>query len=233
MRLLIALVVWAGCAFGAFEVQTAVGHSTGSTAPTSPGGGGGASAGGGSAGGGSSGGGSSGGGSTSGGGSSFDASTVTATDSDSLFHAQNLAKVVAAARSALGAHSKFEQFVVYPGYLSVLSDKNGNELDFYDDAQGNANSDSTGAPASPPLLSLSVVSVATAMAIVKEITTTGKTPLAQLHYIVVDSDGTGKAQWMIYTVTGSRVEYFSTTGRHGKLMELLNSSTTGPTPVTG
>src|ERR1700691_2804501 len=142
MRLLIALVVWAGCAFGAFEVQTAVGHSTGSTASTSPGGGGGASAGGGGAGGGSSG-----GGSTSGGGSSFDASTVTATDSDSLFHAQNLAKVVAAARSALGAHSKFEQFVVYPGYLSVLSDKNGNELDFYDDAEGHANSESTGAPA--------------------------------------------------------------------------------------
>src|SRR5579863_1262019 len=117
MRLLIALIVWAGCAFGAFEVQTAVGNSTGSTASTSAGGGGGGSAPGGSAAGG--GGGASGGGtSTSGGGSSFDASTVTATDSDSLFHAQNLAKVVAAARSALGAHSRFEQFVVYPGYLS-------------------------------------------------------------------------------------------------------------------
>ena len=123
MRLLIALIVWAGAVAAAVGLSGAVAGSihTTSTTTSAAGGGAGTDTG-------------------SGGGTApekpFDASNVRPTDSVSLFRTANFARALASARSQLGPRPRIEMLALYPGYLSMTAVSGGKQADVYIDAQG-------------------------------------------------------------------------------------------------
>jgi hypothetical protein len=225
MRLLVAAVIWVGAVAGAIGVSTTVAHSihTSSTSASSSDGGSSSSSGGGSSS-------SSGGGSSS--GATQDPSSVTATDSASLFRTANFTRVLAAARSHLGAGAKIDNFVVYPGYLSVTAVKGGTDVNFYVSTNGTLNTSSGGSPGSTTLFSLSKVTAGGPAALAARIAAAGHLPESKLHYMVAMSDPiSGKFRWLVYPVQGTAVEYFETQG--ASLYEYRTNSQTGPQRIPG
>ena len=214
MRLLIALVVWIGAAAGAAGLSTVVAHSIHNTP-------GGASATGGS-------------GSAGSGGSSFDASSVTATDSVSLFRTPNFARALAAASSSLGSGAQVEQLALYPGYLSLTAVKGGTEVNVYVNAVGTREVSSGGTPGNQPLVSLARVKADVPAALARRIATAGRVPESQLRYMVAEIDPVDNHfRWLIYPLQGSSVEYFQAAGATGPLLEYRNNSSAGLQPVRG
>ena len=227
MRLMIALLVWVAAVIGAVAVSNTVASSihttpTGSSTTAS-----------GSSGGGSS---FSGGGSSGGSSSSVDPSSIKASDSASLFHTANLARVLGKARAALGANAQVDNFALYPGYVSITAIKGGSEVNFYGDATGRVEqTNSGGSSGGTKLFRLSQVGVGVAAALAHRISTAGHIPISQLHYLVVMVDpvsGHG-LWWLVYPVQGNKVEYFKASGASGPLFEYRSNSSTGLQPVSG
>ncbi len=189
MRLLIALVVWAACIAGAFELSSAVAGSIGNTTTTA-----------------SSGSASSGSAPAA---SSFDASDVKATDSDSLFRAANLAKALAIVRKHFGTDAEVTDATVYPGYLDLTIVKAGQENDVYVDAQGAYTPTSMGSAAGDQVFALSQLPLDGPQTLALRIAKYGGTPESKLAYMVVNVDSTtNRIEWLVYPLQGNRVEYF-------------------------
>jgi len=217
VRLLIALVIWVVALAGAVEVSSVVAGSihNGSAAATS---------------------GTSGGsGSTSSGTSGPDPSSITATDSLSLFRTANFAKALTLARSAVGVSAQLDNFVVYPGYLSMTAVKSGSEIDVYVDANGRSEVTQTGgSPGGTQLFGLSRISPGIPALLARRISRGAHVPESQLHYMVAEAGlATGKFEWLVYPTEGNRVEYFVAAGGTGQLSEYLHGSSSGPQPVGG
>jgi hypothetical protein len=164
---------------------------------------------------------------------SFDASSVTAADTQSLFHPANLDKVLAVERQHLGSQAKFNSLVLYPGYLSLTEVAGGNATDVYINANGKYEVLSTTSDSgSSPAFSLAHVNGASVDTLVQKIVTKAHFPLSQLHYLVLDGDPISRhVNWLVYPVRGTTVEYFEASGPHGHLLQYLKGSSTGPTPV--
>ncbi len=162
-------------------------------------------------------------------------STIKSTERISLFQTANLERALAKARAALGANAQVDNFVMYPGYLSITAVKGSGEVDFYVDANGRVIQTSTGATADAgSLFRLSQVSSTVPAAIVHRIATRAHVPESQLHYVVVDLDSeTHRVEWLVYGVEGSTVEYFRATGAKGPMVMYSRNGSTGPQPVSG
>jgi hypothetical protein len=218
MRLLIALIVWAGAIAGAAAVSSAVSGSIHTTPAGSSS---------------ISGGGSSISGS---GGSAVDPSSIKAADKISLFGAANFDRALAKARTALGSSAQLDNFVVYPGYMSITAVKGDQEVDFYIDANGRVIQNQTGgSPGGTSLFRLSQITPGGSAVLARHISAAAHVPVSQLHYLVVDSDSdaTNKLEWLVYTVHGSHVEYFKASTPKGRLLEYRKNSSTGLQPVPG
>jgi hypothetical protein len=223
MRLVIALLVWAAAVIGAVAVSNTVAssiHTTPTSASVS----------------GSSGSGASFSGSGSSGAGSVDPSSIKASDSGSLFHTANFARVMAKARAALGPNAQVDNFALYPGYVSITAVKGGNEVNFYGAATGRVEQTSTGgSPGGTKLFPLSQVGAGVPAALAHRVSTAGHVPISQLHYIVVmvnPVSGHG-LWWLVYPVSGNKVEYFKASGASGPLFEYRSNSSTGLQPVSG
>jgi hypothetical protein len=199
MRLLIALVVWAGAIAGAAGLSSVVAAKAGKDQAAA----------------------------------SFDASNVTAADPVSLFHPANLDKILAVERKHLGSEAEFNDFVLYPGYLSLTEVANGSDTNVYINANGKYEVlSTTDAAGNSRVFSLKHVGGASIDAVVQKIVTKAHFPLSQLHYLVIDGDPISHhLNWLVYPVRGTPVEYFETSGPHGHLLQLLKNSPAGPTPV--
>jgi hypothetical protein len=139
----------------------------------------------------------------------FDASTLQATDPLSLFRTANFAKALATVRTRLGAGVEVSEAAVYPGYLALTAVKSGQEDDVEIDAQGNYESTSMGSAAGQAGFPLSELAVNGPATLAQRIARYGATPETHLHYMVIDIDPTSnKVEWLVYTLKGSRVEYF-------------------------
>jgi hypothetical protein len=184
MRLIVALIVWAGAVVAAIALSSAVASSI----HTTPGSGG--------------------------GGSGGDASAITAAQSASLFRTANLTKALAAAKTALGADAQVENFALYPGYLSITAAKPGEEIDYYVNSYGNQNTTTSSIDTPPDgVFPLSRVTASAPAAIAKRIAAKAHVPTSQLHYMVAEADPvTGQFEWLVYTVGGGPVEYFQVAG---------------------
>lgn len=219
MRLLAVLAVWAAAVVAAVAVSSAVAGSIHKTAKTSTKGGVSISFG-------DSSGDSS--GSGSGGSSSVDPSSVKATDRLSMFRAPIFTPALAAARKQLGANARVEEFVIYPGYLSVQAAKGNTEANFYGAVNGQANISTGGSPGGTPTFSLSKINPGAPPALVAKITRAAHIPASQLHYMVAEADpSSNRFRWLVYTTPDSRVEYFETGGIGAPLFEYRKNSATG------
>jgi hypothetical protein len=200
MRLLVALVIWAGAVFGAIAVSSTVAHSIHKTTAGGSGGGGG-----------------------------VDASTVKAADSSSMFRTANLAHAIKAIRGHLGDTAPLTGAALYPGYLSITAIKHGAEADVYVNVNGDYNETDTGGnPGSDRPFSLAKISAGTPAAIAHKIATEAHLPTSQLHYMVIERDPIShKLEWLIYTLPGHHVEYFQTSGANGPLYVYRTNSATG------
>ncbi len=203
MRLLIAFVVWIAAVLGAAEVSSVVAHSIHHSG-------------------------------SGGSGSSADPSTITSTDSGSLFHAADFNKALATARAHLGADARIDNLALYPGYLSLTAVKGSTETDFYVDANGRTETTTSGGGAGgDTLFSLSKVRPGTPALLARRIANQARTPQSQLHYMIAETDPIShRFQWLVYTVSGSRVEYFQAAGAGGRLFEYKTNSSTGLQPVS-
>jgi len=216
MRLLIAVIVWIGAVAGAAELSTAVAHSihnppastvsTGSASSSS---------------------------SSGSGSSSVDPSSITSTDSRSLFRTPNFARALATIRAHIGAGAKLDMLALYPGYMSVTQVVGGTERDLYVAFDGTYMLEDTGGTAGGlPLFALARVGAAVPAAIARRIATSGYVPARQLNYMVAEADpADNQLRWLVYPHQGNRVEYFQATGATGPLLEYLTNSTTGLQPV--
>lgn len=221
MRLLVALVVWAAAVVAAVAVSSAVAGSIHTTPKTSSKGGVAISFGGTSGGSGSS-------GSGSAGSPSVDPSSVKATDRVSMFRAPIFAPALNVARKHLGAKARVEEFVIYPGYLSVQAAKGSTEANFYAAVNGQANITTGGSPGGTATFPLSKISPGAPPALVAKITRAAHIPASQLHYMVAEADPTtNRFRWLVYTTPESRVEYFETGGVGAPLFEYRKNSSTG------
>jgi hypothetical protein len=222
VRVLIALIIWAGAIVGGAWVSSSVAHSIHHNKTTASSGGFGSSPGSGNSGGYSSGG---------GGGSSVDPSSIKAADKLSLFRAANLARVLKVVRSHVGPNAKVTLAALYPGYLSLSMVHP--EAEVYASTTGTFERDVTnGSPGSQPSFALSKIQAGTPAAIAKRIATKAHFPESQLHYMVAMNDPiSGQFRWLVYPVAGSKVEYFEAPPGGGQLLELRNNSSTGPQPV--
>jgi hypothetical protein len=219
MRLVIALVVWAGAVLAAIAVSSAVAGSIHKSPKTSSPGGVSISFGGSS-------GGSSGSGSA--GSPSIDPSSVKATDRASMFRTAVFTPALRAARRQLGANARVEEFVIYPGYLSVQAAKGNTEANLYAAVNGQASISTGGTPGGTGTFPLSKISPGAPAALVAKIGRVAHVPASQLHYIVADADPTSnRFRWLVYATPASRVEYFETGGIGAPLFEYRKNSSTG------
>src|SRR5947209_2815750 len=163
MRLLLALGVWVVAVVGAVAIGSAVETSTGGTGA------------------GSSFSGTAGSSGTSG---DFDASSVGAADSQSLFRKTNFPRALAAARARLGSNAQLNNFVLYPGYLSVSAATGSSELELYVDARGATRTVSAPRnPAGDTVFSLSGIGTNAPSALAHRISRRAHVPAAQLQYM--------------------------------------------------
>jgi hypothetical protein len=163
-----------------------------------------------------------------------DPSSINAADKLSLFQAANFNRVLAKARAALGPNAKVENFVVYPGYVSITAEKGGREVDFYADANGGVDNSGGGSPGGSPAFPLSKIAPGSAAVFAHHIATAAHTPQSQLHYLVVDVDPvSGKTEWLAYAIDSSPVEYLKASGPTRRLFEYRRNSSTGLQAVPG
>jgi hypothetical protein len=215
MRLLIALVVWAAAIAGAAGVSNVVAdgiHSrpAGSSSTRSS--------------------------SLTAGSDTPDPSSIKSTDQESLFRTANFSRALAHVRASVGDQAGVEDFVVYPGYLSVTAVKGDSEVDLYVDAGGRVEqTESGGSPGGSPVFRLGQIKADVPAALALRIARSGHVPESQLHYIVVESDSASskRLQWFVYTIHGSRVDYFKAPGATGPLLEYRANSASGLQPVSG
>lgn len=215
MRLLIALVVWAAAIAGAAAVSNVVADGIHSPPAGSS---------------------STGSSSSSGGSSAPDPGSIKSTDGDSLFRTANFTRALAHVRAAVGNQAGVDNFVVYPGYLSVTAVKGDSEVDLYVDAAGRVEQTATGgSPGGSSLFRLGQIKADVPAALARRIARSGHVPESQLHYIVVESDSPSSKglQWFVYTIHGSRVDYFKAPGATGPLLEYRANSSSGLQPVSG
>ena len=226
MRVLIAMLVWACAIAGAAELSSVVASSIHTSPAGASGSSGGSSGSGGSTGSGAS---------TGSGGAPFDASSVRATDSRSLFRTANLARALALVRAHYGAGAKLDLVAIYPGYASLTVVRGGSEIDVYVDAVGAFRPTNTGGnPGALPLFSLSRVQAAVPAALARRIEMLGHVAESQLNYMVAEVDPSdGHFRWLVYPLHGNRVEYFQAPGASGQLLEYRTNSSTGLQPVGG
>jgi hypothetical protein len=221
MRLLIALVVWIAAAAGAAELSIAVEsavkkHPSGASASTAtPGSSG-----------------------QSGGGSvavPSDPSSVKSTDAVSLLHTANFSRALAAARAHLGPGAHFSDLALYPGYMALTAVTAAGETNVTIDANGTYMQLSTGGSAAgSAVFPLARVRPDVPAALARRIATSGRVPVSQLNYMVVQGDPTSPGlRWLVYPKQGNRVEYFEAPGAGGQLQELLAGSGSGLQPVHG
>jgi hypothetical protein len=219
MRLVIALAAWAAAVLAAVVVSSAVAGSIHHSPKRSSSGGVSISFRGSS-------GGSSGSGSA--GSPSIDPSSVKATDRASMFRAAIFTPALNAARRQLGTNARIEEFVIYPGYLSVQAAKGSTEANFYAAVNGQANLSTAGSPGGTDTFPLSKISPGAPPALVAKIARVAHIPASQLHYMVADADPSAhRFRWLVYTTPGSRVEYFETGGIGAPLFEYRKNSATG------
>jgi len=166
-------------------------------------------------------------------GGSFDAGTVKATDSLSLFHTANFTKALATARSHLGPDATLDMVVIYPGYLDLTAVRGGSEVDVYVNAAGTYDETNTGGnPGDTPLFQLARVNDGDPAAISQRIAGSGQLPQSELHYMIAEVDSsTHHFHWLVYPVQGTAVEYFELAGPRGRLYEYRTGSSTGLQPV--
>jgi len=159
----------------------------------------------------------------------FQASNVKATDSDSLFQAANLNKVLAVARREYGADAKVSDFVIYPGYLSMTLDQGGTEIDFYMDASGSQDTTKSGAPASgDDVFKLSKVQATAPAVIAGRIAGNSHVSESDLHYFIARPDPvSGHFQWLVYPNEGASDEYFEMNGSNAAKSPLFAYTGTG------
>lgn len=180
---------------------------------------------------------------TQGSGGSADVSSITATDSASLFRTANFEKALSTTRSQLGSDAQVDSFTLYPGYLSVDAVKGNSDINLYVDANGNHSATtSNNLPLGDKLFALSEVPNDFPARLAGRIATKAKYPESGLHYLIVETDPISKKlQWFAYpaqnatvqngTLTAAPVEYFQMNAPHGRLYEELSSR--GLQPVTG
>ncbi len=226
MRLLIALLVWAAAVVAAVEVSSAVAgsiHPSPKTAAVGSGGTGASSSSNGSS-----------GSSDSSGAASVDPSSVKSTDSVSMFRQANFSRALGAARKQLGSNAKVDNFVIYPGYLSITAVKGNSATELYIDVNGRVISSSGGSPGLEGVFPLSKVSPAAPPALVKRIASLAHVPGSQLHYMVAEVDPVAHTfRWLVYAVPSSKAEYFATRGVGAPLFEYRKGSSTGLQRVSG
>jgi hypothetical protein len=217
MRLLIALLVWAAAIAGAAVVSNVVADGIHNRPAGS------ASAGAGS-------------GSSGGGSGAQDPSSIKSTDQASLFRTANFTRALASVRASVGADAPIDNFVVYPGYMSVTAVKGDTEVNVYVAAGGEVERTTAGgSPGGGSLFRLGQIKAGVPAALASRIGLAAHVPESQLHYIVVETDSASgkRLQWLVYTVHGSRVDYFKAPGATGQLLEYRRNSSTGLQPVSG
>jgi len=157
---------------------------------------------------------------------SFDASAVTATDPRSLFRTSNFARALATVRKHFGSEAQLNDFVVYPGYLSatVVTSPTAS-TDVYVNAAGRYDATAGGTPGSTPAFSIARIAADAPARLARHIAVAGRTPTSQLRYMVADVELIEhRFHWLVYTVPGSRVEYFQTSSPTGRLFEYVRGS---------
>jgi hypothetical protein len=166
---------------------------------------------------------------------SFDASNVKGTDQDSLFQGANLTKALTVARQHYGAGAEVSDFALYPGYLSMTIEQNNNQIDFYIDAQGTENATSAaGGSGGQGTFKLSDVQATAPALIAARIAAHGRVAESRLSYFVAHTDPiSGRFQWLVYTLSGSAVEYFEVNGSNGARAPLFAYGNSGFVRVTG
>jgi hypothetical protein len=195
MRLLIAVIVWIAAAAGAAEVSSVVAAKVRKERATGSG------------------------------SSSFDASSVKAADSQSLFHTANLEHALATVRGHIGANAQLNSFVIYPGYLSLTEVRPAGEVEVYINAANRYSSTNTGGnPGSTPLFKLGKVNAGVPASLVQRIAKAGHVPESQLNYMVAQVDIIDhEFRWLIYPIRPNRVEYFQASGARLRLSEYLTN----------
>jgi hypothetical protein len=164
---------------------------------------------------------------------SFDASAITAADPRSLFHAANFARALAPVRKHFGSEAQLNDFVVYPGYLSAtVVTSPSSSTDVYVNAAGRYDATDGGTPGSTPTFSITRIAADAPALLAQRIAVDGRTPLSQLHYMVAEVELIERRfHWLVYTVPGSRVEYFQISSPTSRLFEYVNGSSVGLQPV--
>ncbi len=168
-------------------------------------------------------------------GSTTDPTSITSTDPGSMFRTKNFTKALAEIRGRVGPNARLDNFVVYPGYVSVTAVTPTGESDVTYYADGRfLQSDTGGSAGSDSLFSLSRIKPTTPAVFSARIAHLGHMPLSQLHYLVVminPISGKGLA-WMAYPVEGTTVEYWLAENGTGPLFVERKTSTSGPEPVS-
>jgi hypothetical protein len=165
--------------------------------------------------------------------SSFDASSLSASDPRSLFRTANFARALAAVHKHFGSEARFNNFVVYPGYLSAtVVTSPSTSTDVYVNAAGKYEPSDGGTPGGMPTFSVTKIRADAPAVLAQRIAIQAGTPLSQLHYMVAEQELIeNRFHWLIYPLTGNRVEYFETSSSTGRLFEYVNGSSSGPQPV--
>jgi hypothetical protein len=163
-----------------------------------------------------------------------DVGKIKATDARSLFAAANFSTALSTAGNRLG-RAEVSDFVVYPGYLSLTADTGSTSADLYVSATGTVDTTSLSSPAAPDtLFPFSLVKAGDLATLAQRIAAKAHIPESQLGYFVAQVGPSKKnVQWLIYTIPGSRVEYFQVNGTHGRLLELPANGSSGLKPVKG
>jgi hypothetical protein len=119
------------------------------------------------------------------GGSSSDPTSMTATDPGSMFRTKNFTTALDQIRSHVGPGAKLDNFVVYPGYVSVTAVTQNGESDItYYSGGRYVQDDSGGSPGADSLFSLSQIKPTIPTRFAARIARLGHMPLSQLHYMV-------------------------------------------------
>jgi hypothetical protein len=169
-----------------------------------------------------------------GGGSNVDPSSIRAGDTASMFRTANFTSALAATRSQLGPDVQLDNFVVYPGYVSLTAVKGTTQIDFTVYAGGRQSQiSSSGTPTGESLFTLAQIQDDAPAMLAQRVAIKGQVPESQLRYMVARIDSTSKKlQWLIYPTRGSAVEYFESLGTTGRLLEYRTNSTTGLQPAS-
>jgi hypothetical protein len=168
-------------------------------------------------------------------GSTTDPTSMTATDPGSMFHTKNFTKALEQIRGRVGPNARLDNFVVYPGYVSVIAVTPTGESDVTYYADGRfLQSETGGSAGGDSLFSLSRIKPTTPAVFAARIARLGHMPLSQLHYMVVMVNPlTGKGlAWMAYPVQGTSVEYWLAENGTGRLLVDRKTSSSGPQPVS-